>query len=297
MSSGAPTFKKENPDILATVESELDRWRNILFFSMDNREGPNNETQPLIDPDSHNFSSDLSAETHGQQLSQPRHITSLYSATNAPYEPHLNAYHRMSQETNTSPLESQSLQFDSFQPRWRPAPQYQGSNPPANAHHTEHHPVASTSHAGSSGATSMGEAPPTTELGNVRRLRSQSASGGASYASRSKASGSELVTTVDHVGQLEEKRKRNTEASARFRLKKKERNLNLEQTISELSGRAEELEKEAENLRRENGWLKEIVVMRSRAQREDQQKNQEQEQEEQEEEDQEEDKASSKKRK
>ena len=62
-------------------------------------------------------------------------------------------------------------------------------------------------------------------------------------------------------------------------MKKKERNLNLEQTISELSGRAEELEKEAENLRRENGWLKEIVVMRSRVQREEQVKNKEQEEE------------------
>jgi hypothetical protein len=38
----------------------------------------------------------------------------------------------------------------------------------------------------------------------------------------------------------------------------------LEQTITELSGRAEELEKEAAELRKENGWLKEMVIMKSR---------------------------------
>jgi len=32
--------------------------------------------------------------------------------------------------------------------------------------------------------------------------------------------------------------------------------------VSDLSGRAEELEKEVADLRRENGWLKEIVMLR-----------------------------------
>ena len=40
------------------------------------------------------------------------------------------------------------------------------------------------------------------------------------------------------------------------------RNLNLEQTVSELSGRADTLEREAADLRRENGWLKEIVMLK-----------------------------------
>jgi hypothetical protein len=51
-------------------------------------------------------------------------------------------------------------------------------------------------------------------------------------------------------------------------MKKKQRNVDLEQTITELSGRAVSLEREAEDLRRENGWLKEIVIMKSKAQRE-----------------------------
>lgn len=55
---------------------------------------------------------------------------------------------------------------------------------------------------------------------------------------------------------------RNTKA--RFRVKKKQWTLNLERSITDLSGRVEELEREAAELRRENGWLKEIVMLKSK---------------------------------
>jgi len=58
----------------------------------------------------------------------------------------------------------------------------------------------------------------------------------------------------------EDKRRRNTVASARFRLKKKERELALENKTKELEVKVNELEKECEGLRRENGWLKGLVV-------------------------------------
>jgi hypothetical protein len=58
----------------------------------------------------------------------------------------------------------------------------------------------------------------------------------------------------------EDKRRRNTAASARFRLKKKEREAALEGRAKELEGRVNELERECEGLRRENGWLKGLVV-------------------------------------
>jgi hypothetical protein len=58
----------------------------------------------------------------------------------------------------------------------------------------------------------------------------------------------------------EDKRRRNTAASARFRLKKKEREVALEKTSKELETRVTELERECEGLRRENGWLKGLVV-------------------------------------
>ncbi|KAF7975748.1 hypothetical protein HWV62_8531 [Athelia sp. TMB] len=63
----------------------------------------------------------------------------------------------------------------------------------------------------------------------------------------------------------EDKRRRNTVASARFRIKKKQRSINLERSVSDLTGRAEELEREATELRRENGWLKEIVMLKGRS--------------------------------
>lgn len=62
------------------------------------------------------------------------------------------------------------------------------------------------------------------------------------------------------LGPGEDKRRRNTAASARFRLKKKEREAALEKKAKELEVKVSELEKECEGLRRENGWLKGLVV-------------------------------------
>ena len=50
--------------------------------------------------------------------------------------------------------------------------------------------------------------------------------------------------------------------AARFRVKKKHRTIALERAVSNLTGRAEELEREVGDLRQENGWLKEIVVLK-----------------------------------
>jgi hypothetical protein len=52
--------------------------------------------------------------------------------------------------------------------------------------------------------------------------------------------------------------------AARFRIRKKEKMANIEDTLSNLQRRAEDLEREAGELRRENGWLKEIVIMKGR---------------------------------
>ncbi|ESK98231.1 bzip transcription factor [Moniliophthora roreri MCA 2997] len=90
---------------------------------------------------------------------------------------------------------------------------------------------------------------------------SRSSTGAHSQASASSPS----MDDEDEATQTaitEDKRRRNTAASARFRIKKKMRNLNLEHTVSELSGRADTLEREAADLRRENGWLKEIVMLK-----------------------------------
>ncbi|KAF7359378.1 BZIP domain-containing protein [Mycena sanguinolenta] len=78
--------------------------------------------------------------------------------------------------------------------------------------------------------------------------------------SASAADSPEDNTAALAVSVAEDKRRRNTAASARFRLKKKEREAALETKAKELEGRVNELERECEALRRENGWLKGLVV-------------------------------------
>lgn len=62
------------------------------------------------------------------------------------------------------------------------------------------------------------------------------------------------------VTAAEDKRRRNTAASARFRAKKKEREVAMERKARDLDDRVLELERECESLRKENGWLKGLVV-------------------------------------
>ncbi|GAA6002184.1 hypothetical protein JCM10207_003114 [Rhodosporidiobolus poonsookiae] len=69
--------------------------------------------------------------------------------------------------------------------------------------------------------------------------------------------------TDDQLNSLaieEDKRRRNTAASARFRVKKKQREQALEQSAKELKERVAVLEKEVETLRTENGWLRGLIV-------------------------------------
>lgn len=58
----------------------------------------------------------------------------------------------------------------------------------------------------------------------------------------------------------EDKRKRNTAASARFRMKKKLREQALEQTAKEMTVKAEALEKRVIELEKEAKWLRALVV-------------------------------------
>jgi len=80
----------------------------------------------------------------------------------------------------------------------------------------------------------------------------------AAKRTRTKRAEDDPLTTPVTVA--EDKRRRNTAASARFRAKKKERELVMEKRGKELENRVNELERECEGLRRENGWLKGLVV-------------------------------------
>lgn len=64
-----------------------------------------------------------------------------------------------------------------------------------------------------------------------------------------------------NLSATEDRRRKNTAASARFRLKKKEKEVALETRAKELERKIHELEKECEGLRRENGVLKGLMAL------------------------------------
>ncbi|KAF8756648.1 Basic region leucine zipper [Rhizoctonia solani] len=108
-------------------------------------------------------------------------------------------------------------------------------------------------------ASTSSSAPPS----RVSPARGRSTSSAGRSPGHNQPSGS-AVTDEEVHAIAEDKRRRNTAASARFRVKKKQRTMELERAVIELEGRADELEKEAVELRRENGWLKEMVILKGR---------------------------------
>ena len=58
----------------------------------------------------------------------------------------------------------------------------------------------------------------------------------------------------------EDKRRRNTAASARFRIKKKQREQALEKTAKEMTDKVGVLENRVQHLEMENKWLKGLIT-------------------------------------
>jgi hypothetical protein len=74
-----------------------------------------------------------------------------------------------------------------------------------------------------------------------------------------------VVASSDESGRHaaeEDKRRRNTAASARFRVKKKQREQALEKTAKEMTERAQMLETKVQQLEMENKWLKGLITER-----------------------------------
>lgn len=63
----------------------------------------------------------------------------------------------------------------------------------------------------------------------------------------------------------EDKRRRNTAASARFRVKKKQREQALERTSKEMLDRCTALEQRISELETENKWLKDLITEKNTA--------------------------------
>ncbi|KAI0759875.1 hypothetical protein BD413DRAFT_430872, partial [Trametes elegans] len=107
---------------------------------------------------------------------------------------------------------------------------------------------------------SQAPSPPATTTKRARTTRNSVSSPSDVSQAASPIEASDEKPNGTPLSAAEDKRRRNTAASARFRLKKKEREAALERKAKELEVRVGELEKECEALRRENGWLKGLVV-------------------------------------
>lgn len=79
------------------------------------------------------------------------------------------------------------------------------------------------------------------------------------------ASPSDTVEEFARVAAEEDKRRRNTAASARFRVKKKQREQALEKSAKEMSDRVAALEGKINQLETENKWLKNLITERNTA--------------------------------
>ncbi|KAG5297610.1 MetR protein [Histoplasma ohiense] len=72
--------------------------------------------------------------------------------------------------------------------------------------------------------------------------------------------GTQSIDEAARLAQEEDKRRRNTAASARFRIKKKEREKNLERTVKDVTAKNATLESRITQLEMENRWLKNLIT-------------------------------------
>ena len=79
----------------------------------------------------------------------------------------------------------------------------------------------------------------------------------------------EPETAASRLAAEEDKRRRNTAASARFRVKKKQREQALEQTAKELETKVGGLEQRISQLETENEWLRGLVVDKNGGEKQD----------------------------
>ncbi|KAJ2964385.1 hypothetical protein NQZ79_g716 [Umbelopsis isabellina] len=68
------------------------------------------------------------------------------------------------------------------------------------------------------------------------------------------------IEDEDKVAMEEDKRRRNTMASARFRQRKKQREAALEENAKSMSAKVESLEQKVEALEKESKWLRSLLV-------------------------------------
>ncbi|KAJ7042629.1 hypothetical protein C8F04DRAFT_1076574 [Mycena alexandri] len=216
---------EEDPTSNDPQDSELSHWENLIFsFDMQSDENrPNNGSQGQSDSVQDLQTAALLAQLAGSNMFPPH---SPYS-TQSQRPPTVSGFNLQSNPRQYVP----NIPYGSHQ-----YPMFRGESiPPQNQTFSPPPPIEAT------GSRSRGQ---------------------NSQAGPSTSNAAAPDVDDDDNDEYDDKRRRNTAASARFRIKKKQRALDLERSVSDLTGRAEELEREASDLRRENGWLKEIVMLK-----------------------------------
>lgn len=139
-------------------------------------------------------------------------------------------------------------------------PSIVGSQNPQHAplSHTEFQPPSSLYNTASPVAT---QTPPASKK---RKSSAFSVSTGSSPEDNAQFNDLD-VDDPSRIAAEEDKRRRNTAASARFRIKKKLREQQMERTAKELQDKVQSLESKITQLEMENKWLKNLVVEKNEA--------------------------------
>ncbi|KAG8985688.1 hypothetical protein FRB95_003030 [Tulasnella sp. JGI-2019a] len=294
-----PTPSTTDTDILSAgpygdLAAQLDLWTNVSFAS-DEPFVPGQELNDGSDPTSGKKDLDMRGavgevlkrkrDTHASKkiypFQQPQQVSAMAALASTPTAPYdLSALLGMAAAGNQFPPTqsmnlNQLLALQAF-PNPFHAAFGAGGAIPSFTQSTPFPPttMAAPPPAPSTPAASKVETTPPTKRTKTSRKSSTTVSARASTAPSEAPEGSQADADEDHEdnqegesssgrpsgNMTEDKRRRNTQASARFRLKKKEREHAMEARSKELEIKVGELEKECEALRRENGWLKGLVV-------------------------------------
>ncbi|KAK4942177.1 hypothetical protein LTR10_018069 [Elasticomyces elasticus] len=164
--------------------------------------------------------------------------------------------------------EDGSFRFDLNENKNNPVTKYDDILPTSDAVHNYPPPPIETSAADSNQYFSTYNTPiqpaPAQGFGNADNLGpSTAAPVAAALPSRRKADSVDSNMHAEDKSRViaeEDKRRRNTAASARFRIKKKQREQALENTVKDVQDKNAKLEARLKQLEMENKWLKELIT-------------------------------------
>ncbi|KAI1613333.1 hypothetical protein EDD36DRAFT_419471 [Exophiala viscosa] len=165
--------------------------------------------------------------------------------------------------------EDGSFRFEMNENKNNPATKYEDILPSSDAVHNYPPPPVETSVAESTQYYATYNTPiqpaPAQGFSNVENLGSSTAAPSATVGQVSRRKGESVDSNLNGEEQSrmvaeEDKRRRNTAASARFRIKKKQREQALENTVKDVQDRNAKLEARLNQLEMENKWLKELIT-------------------------------------